>query len=494
MMERNKAAGPGTNAGSANPASRVVSNLPRYSSVLLLLAVFCVELGVGGFVVRDLRTADDQAHRMYTESVRGLRRIGELQYDAQETRRSTLYALTTSDSNLQVEYADQSRGADRRVSEGIAQYLQEARTDEEAALGRRLHADWAAYLRVRDEVLASILEGSTKEAVSLDLGGGVSSFDRVGQDLEEVKRLYDQKASQQLANVAATSRRTVARLIGVLVFTLLFASVSVWAIQRSRVLGTLQLAKMQMDFVASVSHELRTPLAVISSAADNIADGVVSGKEQLQRYGSTIRNQSRQITELVNQILLFASTRDGQNRYVLRPIQVSELIHTLLDNTSELTRAAGFEIAQHVEGGLPAVLVDPVALSKSLQNLLVNAVKYSGESRWIGINASLARSSDRGHKEVRISVRDRGMGIDHSEMAHIFEPFYRSPRVSAAQIHGTGLGLPLAKNIVEAMGGRISVDSELGVGSVFTLHLPVAEEGKVHSPILTSVIHPFSQK
>jgi signal transduction histidine kinase len=493
MMDSNKAAGPNTSS-SAAAASRLLNNLSRYSSALLLLAVLFVELGIGGFIIRDLRTADDQAHRMYTESVLGLRSIGELQYDAQETRRSTLYALTTNDSNLQVEYADQSRGADRRVSQGITQYLQQAGTAEELALGSRLHSDWAAYLQVRDEVLASILEGSTKEAVALDLSGGVSSFDRVGQDLEEVKRLYDQKASQQLANVAASSRRTLARLIGVLVFTLLFASASVWAIQRSRMLGTLQLAKMQMDFVASVSHELRTPLAVISSAADNIADGVVSGKEQLQRYGSTIRNQSRQITELVNQILLFASTRDGQNRYVLRPIQVSELIHTVLDNTSELTRAAGFEITQNVEPGLPAVMVDPVALSKSLQNLLVNAVKYSGNSRWIGINASLARSPERSHKEVRISVRDRGMGIDHSELGHVFEPFYRSPRVSAAQIHGTGLGLPLAKNIVEAMGGRISVDSELGVGSVFTLHLPVAEEGKVHRPILASVTHPFSQK
>lgn len=494
MSERNNPARRPLPSSSVMSAFGGVGNLPRYSSALLLLAVFCVELGVGGFIVRDLRTADDQAHRMYTESVLGLRRIGELQYDAQETRRSTLYALTTNDSNLQVEYADQSRSADRRVSLGIAQYMEEAKTQEETTLGQRLHADWAAYLQVRDEVLASILEGSIKEAVALDLSGGISTFSRVGQDLEEVKRLYDQKASQQLANVAASSRRTVARLIGVLVFTLLFASVSVWAIQRSRMLGTLQLAKMQMDFVASVSHELRTPLAVICSAADNIADGVVSGKEQLQRYGSTIRNQSRQITELVNQILLFASTRDGQQRYALRPIQVSELIHTVLDNTSELTRGAGFEIEQSLEPGLPAILGDSSALCKSLQNLLVNAVKYSGKSRWIGINASLARSPDRSHKEIRISVRDRGMGIDHSEIDRIFEPFYRSPRVSAAQIHGTGLGLPLAKNIVEAMGGRISVDSELGVGSVFTLHLPLAEESKAERPVLTSLVHPFSQK
>ncbi|HVO61609.1 MAG TPA: ATP-binding protein [Terriglobales bacterium] len=494
MLDANNAArssGAGRLAGSA---PRVVSSLPRHASVLLLLAVLSVELGVGGFAVRDVLTADDQANGMYTKSVLGLRRIGELQYDAQETRRSTLYALTTNDSNLQVEYADQSRAADRRVSQGITQYLAEAGTGEELALASRLQADWAAYLKVRYEVLASILEGSIKEAVSLDLSGGVSSFERVRQDLEEVKRLYDQQASQQLAAVVASSRRTVTRLIGVLVFTFLFVSVSVWAIQRSRMAGALQLAKLQMDFVASISHELRTPLAVISSAADNICDGLVSGDEQLGQYGMTIRNQSRQMTELVNQILLFASTRDRQKHYNLVPIQVGDLIQTVVDNTAALTQAAGFEIERKMEPGLPEVMGDRFALSKGLQNVLVNAIKYSGASRVIRITAALAASSDRNHKEIRISVEDGGIGIDRSEIGRIFDPFYRSPKVSAAQIHGTGLGLALAKNIVEAMGGRISVTSELGVGSIFTLHLPIAGQGKAHNSLLASAAHPFSQK
>jgi len=475
-------------------AIRVAASFSRYSSPLLLLAVLCVELGVGGFAVRDLRTADEQAHRMYTKSVLGLRRIGELQYDTQETRRSTLYALTTNDSNLQVEYADQSRSADRRVSEGISQYLHTARTGEEVALAWRLKIDWAAYLKVRDEVLASILEGSTKEAVTLDLSRGVSSFDRVGQDMEEVKRLYDEQASQQLATVAATSERTVTRLIGVLVFTFLFVSVSVWAIQHSRIAGALQLAKLQMDFVASISHELRTPLAVISSAADNIFDGLVNGKDQLRRYGSTIRDQSRQMTDLVNQILLFASTRRGQKQYVLRPIRVYELIQTTLENLSSLTQAAGFEITQDVEVGLPEIIGDASALGKALQNILVNAVKYSGANRCMRVSASLADMSDRNRKEIRISVHDRGLGIDHSEIGRIFEPFYRSPRVTAAQIHGTGLGLALAKNIVEAMGGRVSVVSELGIGSTFTLHLPIAQHGQAQKLLFASAAHRLSRK
>ncbi|MBZ5664368.1 MAG: MCP four helix bundle domain-containing protein [Acidobacteriia bacterium] len=458
------------------PRDRLLGVFSRYPSALLLLLVFAVEVGVGMFVIRDVRMASLGAQQMYARSVLGLRQIGELQYQAQETRRSTLYALTTNDSNLQVEYADQSREADRRVTEGISAYLQQARMPNEIDVGRGLQRDWSAYLKVRDEVLASILEGSTKEAVEMDLSGGVPSFERVRQDLEEIKRLYDGQASEELARVSASSRRSVVQLVGVVCFTLIFATFSVWAIQKSRMLGTVQLAKLQMDFVASISHELRTPLAVIRSAAENIADGVVEGKDQLAKYGSVIRNQSRQMTELVNQILLFVSSRERKSRYILQPLEVSEIINSALESTSELAREAGFVVEQQVEPGLPHVMGDLAALSRCLQNLLGNAIKYGGQARWVRIRAFREKAVNLHHGEIGISVQDRGIGIDHPDLLHIFDPFYRSPVVRAAQIHGTGLGLPLARNIAEAMGGKLTVESRLGVGSTFTLHLPSVRE------------------
>jgi signal transduction histidine kinase len=474
MSEEGKHANAGR-SGLQRLVQAVSSQITRHSSSLLLFMVFCVVVAVGAFMIGDLHTATVQVQRMYAGSVQGLRQIGELQYEAQETRRSTLYALTTNDSNLQVEYADQSRGADRLVTDGIAQYLIGARMPWEVEVGRRLQQDWAAYLKVRDEVLASILEGSTKEAVDLDLTGGVPSFDRVRQDLEEVKRLYDEQASEQLTVVDASSRRSVLRLVGVLCFTLLFASASVWAIQRSKMLSALKLAKMQMDFVASVSHELRTPLAVICASAQNIADGVVDEKEQLAKYGSVIRHHSRQLTELVNQILLFASTHEGRNRYVLRPLQASAIIESVLTNTRELAEEAGFVVEQNIEPDLPPVMGDFSAVCQCLQNLVLNAVKYGGSHPSIAIRAFRGKAEGQHPAEVRISVEDHGIGIDSAELQQIFEPFYRSPVVTAAQIHGTGLGLPLAKGIAEAMGGRISVISKVGVGSRFTLHLPAGQ-------------------
>lgn len=449
---------------------RLLSKAPRRNTTILLLMVFCGAAVVGIFVIRDLQTANAEVNNMYTRSVHGLQRIGELQYDAQETRRATLYALTTSDSNLQVEYADQSRAADQRVKDSIAQYARSSEHPAEVALAVQLHGDWDTYLMVRDEVLASILEGSTKDAVDLDLSRGVPAFDRVRRDLNEVKRLYDEDASRSLATVVASSRRSSVRLVEILGFTFLLSSAAVWAIQRGRMLSAIQLAKLQMEFVASVSHELRTPLAVLRSASDNIVDGLIENKAELRRYGAVLQNQSRRMTQLVDEILLFASTEDRQNRYVLRPLQVSQIIDAAVSSTEALVQGAGFAIDREIDPGLPPVMGDVAGISQCLQNLIGNAVKYGSDHRRITLRASAAASNT----EVQISVTDEGIGIEKAELAHIFDPFYRSPRVIAAQIHGTGLGLALARRIAEAMDGRLTVVSEPAVGSTFTLHLRVA--------------------
>ncbi|HXJ89808.1 MAG TPA: ATP-binding protein [Candidatus Binatia bacterium] len=480
-----------THEGAATFAPRMGRSpafLTRYSSALFLLLLIGLEAGVVRFVIRDVRSANNEVQRMYASSVLGLHRIGSLQYDAQETRRSTLYALTTNDSNLQVIYADQSREADARVTGGIAAYLQQAQLPQEVELGHRLEQDWKAYLAARNEVLGTILEGSVKEAVAYDLAQGVPLFDRVRRDLEETERLYDEQASQRLANVAALANKTVIRLVTVLGVTVLVAGVFVWVLQKDKMASTMQMAKMQMDFAASVSHELRTPLAVLCSAVDNIADGVVSGKEQLAKYGAVIRNQSRQINGLVNQVILFVSTQDSKGFYTLQPLAVSQIVEAAVMGTTELIRKAGFTLEQHVSPNLPKIMGDPSALSQCLQNLITNALKYGDQGRWIAIRASEEGSKD--HREIRICVQDRGKGIDRAELHHIFEPFYRAKAAVAGQIHGTGLGLPIAKSLAEAMGGRISVTSEVGVGSMFTLHLPVMQElGEQRATVGRTVAH-----
>lgn len=459
-----------------NPAllfDRLFAAASRHNKLLLLI-VCCGTAVISGIVIRDLQNANLETQEHYRRSVRGLQRIGELQYDIQETRRATLYALSTSDSNLQVTYADQSRDADKRVSDAIAEYEKQSKEPAETAVAARLADDWPKYLAVRDEVLASILEGSIKDAVDLDLTSGVPAFDRVRKDLDTVKQLYDQDAALRQASFAASSRRSVSRLIGILCFTFLLSSAAVWTIQRSHMLGAIQLAKLQMEFVASVSHELRTPLAVLMSAADNIADGLVEGKTALQKYGAILRHQSRSIGDLVDQILLFASTEDSKRNYALERIEVGALLAEIVTGAEGAMKEAGAVLDIRVDQNLPLIMGNRNGILQCMQNLIGNAAKYGGDGRRVDVRAFVAPGREDSERAVKISVTDHGIGIDPSEIPQIFDPFYRSPRVRDAQIHGTGLGLSLAKRIAEAMGGWISVTSELARGSTFALHLPIA--------------------
>ncbi|HZU33883.1 MAG TPA: HAMP domain-containing sensor histidine kinase [Candidatus Angelobacter sp.] len=280
----------------------------------------------------------------------------------------------------------------------------------------------------------------------------------------------EHKSGSVEAAVSSLRRRNLMASFGVLGVLAITMGLILIASQRAR-----KLARLQMDFVAGVSHELRTPLAVISSAAENIAHGVVEDKQQLVRYGNSIVRQTRQLTQLVEQVLLFASTQQSQRRYGLGPVSIAEAVDAALEGTSAIVHAAGFTVEKRVEAGLPAVSADFGALVQCLQNLITNAVKYGGENHWLRVSATSVKEKGQ-TRGVELAVEDKGIGISKDEMKHIFEPFYRSPSVTESGIRGTGLGLPLARTIVEAMGGRLTAESELGKGSLFTIHLQTAEE------------------
>jgi signal transduction histidine kinase len=286
------------------------------------------------------------------------------------------------------------------------------------------------------------------------------------------------------AVVAAMRRRHLIASFGVLVMLAVTMTMVLIATQRAR-----RLAGAQMSFVAGVSHELRTPLAVISSAAENIAHGVVSDPQQLARYSATILKQTRQLTQLIEQVLFFASTQQKMGQYNLRPIDVNLVIDAALENTASMVAAAGVEIERRIEPALPEVAADFSALSQCLQNLITNAVKYGGDKHWLGIRATAYREAGE-VRGVEITVEDRGIGISAQEIKHIFEPFYRSPQVAGSNVHGTGLGLPLARTVIEAMNGSLTVESEPGRGSAFTVHLPLASS--LRAPEHRSAAEPIS--
>lgn len=273
------------------------------------------------------------------------------------------------------------------------------------------------------------------------------------------------RAGSLEAAVAVARRRNLIISFGIL---LLMAASLAMIIASTR--KAERLARQQMEFVAGVSHELRTPLAVICSAGENLADGLIDERGQVRRYGSLIESEGRRLAQMVEQVLEFSGIQSGRKAYSLRSTNARDIIEDAIIASQPLIIEGGYEIEKSVEANLPPVLADRMALSRAVQNLLSNAMKYGGESRWIKITASVSPREP----EVRITIEDKGPGIAPADLAHLFEPFYRGRASIEAQIHGSGLGLSLVKRMLEAHGGRVSVKSAQGRGSRFTLHLPAA--------------------
>ena len=274
--------------------------------------------------------------------------------------------------------------------------------------------------------------------------------------------------------VAALRRRNLALSFGVLLaLAASIAMIMIWT-QRAQ-----RLAKLQMDFVAGVSHELRTPVSVICSAVENLADGIVDTRPQVKKYGALIRNEGRRLSEMVGQILLFAAARERRPQYDFRSVEISQVIESALADLAPLIEAGGFMVEKQITPDLPPATADPVALSQCLRNLMTNALQYGVRGRWVAILAHANSGTAAG--EIQIAVQDRGPGIGAEDLPHVFQPFYRGSAARASQVRGTGLGLSLAKEIAEAMGGKLTATSSIGEGSSFTLHLPVAKQGNPRS-------------
>lgn len=279
------------------------------------------------------------------------------------------------------------------------------------------------------------------------------------------------------AAVASQRRRNLA--ISTSVLGLLGASMGLLVLATRR---AQRLAKQQLEFVAAVSHELRTPLAVIRSAAENLADGVVHDEERIRRYGELMRTEGRRLTEMVEQILEFAGIQSGQRGFALRPVDVTPLLRDIVSASSGLIEGAGLKVEFDIPDDLPPALGDEPALRRVFQNLIDNAIKYGA------VGGSIQLSARRSGSTVDVTVTDHGIGIDPADQARIFEPFYRTPDVVAAQMQGAGLGLSLVHRIVSAHGGKVTVKSAPREGSAFTVQLPVADRHAEHEAVVTG--HP----
>jgi signal transduction histidine kinase len=267
--------------------------------------------------------------------------------------------------------------------------------------------------------------------------------------------------------VAAARLRNLG--VSALILALLGVSVVLIVVSTQR---ARRLAERQLEFVAGVSHELRTPVAVIASAGENLADGIVADKEMVRRYGRVVRDEARRLAEMVEQVLDFAGSYAGRRAYRFEEVDILELARECLSAMEPALDEAGAVVDSSLDPNLPPVRADRAALRRAVLNLLQNAIKYGGDSPRIGLRVTAVRGS--GRPEVRIAVEDHGLGIVPGDRDRIFEPFVRGEEAQARQIRGSGLGLSLVKRIVEAHSGRISVTSTPGEGSTFVIGLPAS--------------------
>jgi PAS domain S-box-containing protein len=227
----------------------------RHSFTLAFVLIGVVVIGVGVIVVNDLGNANKEVRRTYGESVTGLDVIGDLQYQTQEARRSMLYALTTSDADKQVDYADASRVADERVAELLRQHQMLDHSPAEAKSTGQLNVDWANYMQIRYQVMALILEGNIKAAIEQDLSAGVPAFDRVRDDLQRMKQFHKQQAATQMTQVESSYNRSLLKLIIILALTQLVSVIAARIVQRGAMLGTVQRSESRMREVIESINE-----------------------------------------------------------------------------------------------------------------------------------------------------------------------------------------------------------------------------------------------
>lgn len=266
-------------------------------------------------------------------------------------------------------------------------------------------------------------------------------------------------------NAFVTGERNKSFLVGLGIYLLLVGGIIAIVLSALR---AKRFAQRQIDFVSSVSHEFRTPIAVIYSAGENLADGVAKDGAQISRYGDLIKGEGKKLSGMVERILEFAGANSGRKKYNFESANIAEITRNALAACGSVLDENDFAVETNVADDLVPITADAEALSSAIQNLILNAVKYSNGSRWLRVSAA------NGNGRINIAVEDKGIGIPKNERRKVFEPFYRSKEVVDAQIHGNGLGLSLVKEIAEAHGGKVIVESEPGKGSRFTIELPQA--------------------
>jgi two-component system phosphate regulon sensor histidine kinase PhoR len=230
-----------------------------------------------------------------------------------------------------------------------------------------------------------------------------------------------------------------------------------------------RLESLRRDFVANVSHELRTPITAIQSAAETLQAGAQRDPAAAPQFVDIIARSATRLRDLVEDLLELSRIESREYRLQREPLALDEVADHVLSLFRERAHKKGIRLVRDLPGALPAVSADRRAVEHVLSNLVDNAVKYCGGDSSVVVRA---RANGAG---VRVSVEDTGPGIEVQHLPRLFERFYRADAGRSRDLGGTGLGLSIVKHLVEAMEGKVGVESTPGEGTTFTFTLPIAK-------------------
>ena len=247
------------------------------------------------------------------------------------------------------------------------------------------------------------------------------------------------------------------------------------------------LENVRRDFVANVSHELKTPTASIRGFVETLLDGAIDDHDDAIRFLSIIARQAERLEAIIEDLLALSRIEriEESSDLSLENIALSEVITAAIGSCQLRASERAIDVTVDCDPRVQ-VAVNPPLFEQALINLIDNAIKYSDTGKTVRLQVGSTQGPSAQTNSITISVADEGCGIDPQFLPRIFERFYRVDRARSRKLGGTGLGLSIVKHIVQAHGGSVDVHSTPGVGSVFSIHLPIDDHtttGSGRSPL-----------
>jgi signal transduction histidine kinase len=434
-------------------ASRAAS--AGLAAVVLCLSAFSI------FTAYTTRTQIERAAR--AESLANSYEEGIAVFQTQERLKFQFFLDPSAQSAIRLEQAG------RVMAEAVGQIAAKG-DQEDAELARDMLGLHDDFLAATERLLGAMAAGDPEQARRIDENLAQPYFIAMQDRLTAAAQKRVAEGREALAALETTSQWVIvaAPLVFAIGFALLLA---LWRILSQNERATQrtyreieQLSRLRAEFVSTVSHEFRTPLTGIQGFSEMMRDEILP-VDLMREYAGDINKDARRLNRLMNDMLDLDQLESGEMKLTARPVDLNLILVETAASFS--SRAATHPIDLDLAEDLPKLSADSDRLTQVCTNLLTNAIKYSPDG------GSIELRTKREDHAVILTIRDHGIGIPADQLEKIFERYSRIETAETQNIQGTGLGLPIVRQIVQLYQGRVWATSGSGEGSTFHVQLPL---------------------